>query len=316
MPRPPRIEFENAWYHVMNRGAGRRPIFPDDSARNYFLELLSEIKAEYRIEIHAYCLMGNHYHLLVRTPHANLNLAMQKLSSAYTRQHNRLMKTDGPLFKGRYKAILIAEESYLAQVSRYIHRNPVEAKLVKSALDYCWSSFPAYCEPSKSQSWLSMDKSIMQVSPRADRREYLQFVENPLAPSMSQFYRSKQLPGVLGSKEARRLVENHTGYQREWHPEKRLSLPELTNWVAKSFEVSSNSILLSKRGSPNRPRAVAMYLAQTAGKYPVADLADYFGVGSSGVTQTIHQLKRTLATQHELQCTIENLKQMLLNDSV
>src|SRR3989338_951183 len=141
MPSPPRIEFENAWYHVMNRGAGRRAIFPDNSARELFLKLLSDMNAEFRIEIHAYCLMGNHFHLLLRTPHANLNLAMQMLSSVYTRQHNRLSKTDGPLFKGRYKAILIAEETYLAQVSRYIHRNPVEAKLVKHPRDYQWSSY-------------------------------------------------------------------------------------------------------------------------------------------------------------------------------
>src|SRR3989338_1175471 len=252
----------------MNRGAGKRLIFTDDNARVFFLTILSEISSEFQIEIHAYCLMNNHYHFLIRTPYANLNFAMQKLSSVYTRQHNRLNKTDGALFKGRYKAILIAEDAYLAQVSRYIHRNPVEAKLVKHPRDYLWLSYPAYCDPEKSPKWLSMNQAVMQVSPRCDRNDYLNFVENPLLESMNKFYRSKQLPGVLGSKEARRLVENHAGYHKEWQPSKRLKLVEIAEIIAKVFEVSPEAIMQSKRGNLNITRAAMMCLAQGTARYP------------------------------------------------
>lgn len=312
MPRPPRIEFENAWYHVMNRGAGRRAIFPDNRARELFLKLLSEMNAEFRIEIHAYCLMGNHFHLLVRTPHANLNLAMQMLSSVYTRQHNRLSRTDGPLFKGRYKAILIAEETYLAQVSRYIHRNPVEAELVQHPREYQWSSYSAYCDPNSSPGWLSLNDAVMRVSPRCDRNDYLAFVENPLLASMNKFYHSKQLPGVLGSKEARRLVENHTGYQDKWHPPERLRLGGIVDLVAQSFDVVTAKLMASKRGSLNKERAIAMHLAHSAAKYSIAEIADCFGIGLSGVTQTIFRLKAVINKEPELVQKIEELKQVLV----
>ena len=216
------------------------------------------------------------------------------------------------MFKGRYKAILIAEEAYLAQVSRYIHRNPVEAKLVKEAKDYPWSSYPAYCSPEQSPPWLLMNEAIMRVSPRCNRDEYLQFVNNPLVPSMHGFYRSKQLPGILGSKESRRLVENHTGYHREWKPIQRIELDQIIELVAEAFSVSKETILLSKRGSPNRARASAMYLANSISKYPASELAVKFGVGSSGIAQTIWQLKKVLSIDPELSLSVKNLKEMVM----
>ena len=96
------------------------------------------------VQILCYCLMSNHYHLLVKTPEANLGRAMRHINGVYTQRHNRLRKTDGPLFRGRYKAILVEEDSYQLQLSRYIHRNPLEAKMVDHLGAYPWSSYPAY----------------------------------------------------------------------------------------------------------------------------------------------------------------------------
>ena len=110
MARPLRIQFAGAWYHLMNRGAGRRSIFPDDLHRHCFLDLLGEIHARYGVEIHAWCFMGNHYHLLARTPLPNLARAMRHLDGVYTQRHNRMSKTDGALFRGRYKAIVVDED--------------------------------------------------------------------------------------------------------------------------------------------------------------------------------------------------------------
>src|SRR3989338_9544841 len=112
---------------------------------------------------------------------------------------------------------------------------------------------------------------------------------------MNAFYRSKQLPGILGSKEARRLVENHTGYHRAWKPAQRVELNQIIELVARTFSVSQETILLSKRGSPNRARAVAMYLANSISKYPASELAVKFGVGSSGIAQSIVHLKKLLS---------------------
>ncbi len=149
MARPLRIEYDGAWYHVMNRGAGRKSIFYNDHHRALFLELLYEIHNRYQVEIHAYCLMGNHYHLLMRTQRPNISRAMRHLNGVYTQRYNALQRKDGALFRGRYKSILVEAESYLLRLSRYIHLNPVASILVRVAEEYPWSSYVDYINPSK-----------------------------------------------------------------------------------------------------------------------------------------------------------------------
>ena len=107
MSRPQRIIFENAYYHVMNRGGGCRKIFNDRMDREIFLQAIGEACHQFCIEIHAYCLMGNHYHLVIKTPQANISRAMRHINGVYTQRYNRLHETDGALFRGRYKAILV-----------------------------------------------------------------------------------------------------------------------------------------------------------------------------------------------------------------
>ena len=128
MPRLLRIEYENAFYHVMNRGRARETIFHNEAYYKAFLITLDEASKRFDCVIHAYCLMGNHYHLLLQTPKANLSRIMRHINGVYTQRHNRLKLVDGPLFRGRFKAILVDADSYLLQLSRYIHRNPIEMK--------------------------------------------------------------------------------------------------------------------------------------------------------------------------------------------
>ena len=128
MPRPLRIEYENAYYHVMNRGRGRQQIFHDEDYYRTFLDTVAEANKRFGAVVHAYCLLGNHYHLLIQTPEGNLDRIMRHINGVYTQRYNRLKRTDGPLFRGRYKAILVDADAYLLQLSRYIHRNPVEMK--------------------------------------------------------------------------------------------------------------------------------------------------------------------------------------------
>ena len=105
MPRPQRIEYENAFYHLMNRGRERHTIFHGDEYYLCFLETLAQAQLRFKCIVHAYCLMGNHYHLLIETPNANLGRVMRHINGVYTQRYNRLRLTDGPLFRGRYKAI-------------------------------------------------------------------------------------------------------------------------------------------------------------------------------------------------------------------
>jgi len=144
MSRSLRIQYPNVVYHVMNRSAEYRNIFSSDEDRELFLSLLKQVHYDYWTEIHAYCLMDNHFHILIRTPEANLSQIMTFIESNYARKLNKKIRLDGPLFRGRYKSILIDANSYFLNVSRYIHLNPVEAFMVNAAEDYYWSSFSFY----------------------------------------------------------------------------------------------------------------------------------------------------------------------------
>jgi len=128
----------------MNRGAGRRVIFKSDDHRRYFLNLLDVVSERFQSECHAYCLMDNHYHLMLRTPKGNLQRIMRHINGVYTQYYNREVGTDGPLFRGRYKAVLVNAHAYWSHLSRYIHRNPLDAGIVEDLENYPWSSFPAF----------------------------------------------------------------------------------------------------------------------------------------------------------------------------
>ena len=144
MGRQHRRDFNYAFHHVMNRAGARRWVFSCAEHRNAFIKTLEHVVRMDEIQIHAYCLMGNHYHLLVRTPLGNLSQAMHRMGSMFTKRVNKIEKLDGPLFRSRFKSIIVGHDDYLRQLCRYIHRNPVAAGIVKSPQEYKWSSYRAY----------------------------------------------------------------------------------------------------------------------------------------------------------------------------
>lgn len=143
MARPLRLEFAGALYHITARGDRREPIYENDADRIAFLRVLGEVCQQYNWLCHAYCLMGNHYHLLVETPEGNLSRGMRQLNGVYTQQYNRQHGRVGHVFQGRYKAILVEKDSYLLELARYIVLNPVRAHMVRSAIEWPWSSYRA-----------------------------------------------------------------------------------------------------------------------------------------------------------------------------
>ena len=140
MARPARIEYEGAFYHVMNRGNRREAIFIDNQDRIRFYEIIGSIESRYKIIIYSFVLMSNHYHLVIETPLGNLSMAIQRLNGDYALYFNRRHKSPGHLFQGRFKAMLVEKETYLLELSRYIHLNPFRARMVKSPEKYKWSS--------------------------------------------------------------------------------------------------------------------------------------------------------------------------------
>jgi REP element-mobilizing transposase RayT/ribosomal protein S13 len=144
MARPLRIEYPGAVYHVICRGNNRQAIFRDDQDRKRYLEKLSLYCQEKKVDLMAYCLLSNHVHVLLETPEGNLSKMMQALQTSYTLHFNRRHGRTGHVFEQRYKAMLVDKDNYLLQVSRYIHLNPVEAKLAERPQDYRWSSYGSY----------------------------------------------------------------------------------------------------------------------------------------------------------------------------
>jgi len=178
MARPLRIEYEGAVYHVTSRGNAGAKIFLDDVDRSRFLEILKDVVARFGWICHAYCLMGNHYHLLIETPDANLSRGMQHLNGVYTQWFNRRHSRYGHLVQGRFKSILVEKESYLLELARYVVLNPVRAKIVRSARDWRWSSYRATAGQADLPEFLTVDWLLSQFGEvrREAVRSYCHFV--------------------------------------------------------------------------------------------------------------------------------------------
>jgi len=143
LPRPPRVQFEGATYHIVTRGVRKLPLFTDDRDREFFLELLDLTVARYEWELHAYCLMTNHFHLLISTPGANVSAGMQYLNSCYAQWFNWRHDYEGHLVERRFRSKLIETDEQLFETARYIVLNPVRAGICATAAEWPWSSYRA-----------------------------------------------------------------------------------------------------------------------------------------------------------------------------
>jgi len=171
MARAWRIEYEGALYHVLSRGNERRDIFLDDDDRRMFLTGLAEAGERFALDVFGYVLMGNHYHLLLRTRRANLSKAMQWLGLSYTTRFNFKHSRSGHLFQGRFKSMLVENDAYLLQLSYYIHRNPLRAGMVERLADYRWSSYRAYAYGKRVPEWLNTEVILSQLVNAGDRHQ-------------------------------------------------------------------------------------------------------------------------------------------------
>lgn len=179
MARPLRIEYPGAVYHITNRGNDKKAVFKDDQDRETFLKILAFVNKRYHWLCHAYCLMGNHYHLMIETPEGNLSLGMRQLNGVYTQARNKRYNKTGHLFQGRYKAILIQKDTHLLEVCRYVVLNPVRARMVENPEDWRWSSYRATGGKETALPCLTTDWVLGQFSRTRGKaeKEYRQFVK-------------------------------------------------------------------------------------------------------------------------------------------
>ncbi|KKW44438.1 MAG: Toxin-antitoxin system, toxin component, RelE family [Parcubacteria group bacterium GW2011_GWA2_56_7] len=175
MPRQPRNEFPGAFFHVMSRGDHKQPVFFDSTHYLKFIEFLSLTIEKYNWICHSYCLMNNHYHILIETPEPNLGLGMHQLNAGYANWFNTFNDKSGHVFQGRYKSVLVQENTHLLELSRYIILNPVEAGVVEKPEDWVWSSCRAMYGMSPSPHWLTT-KWLLGCFGQSGQSEYKRFV--------------------------------------------------------------------------------------------------------------------------------------------
>jgi putative transposase len=179
MTRPLRIEYAGAVYHITSRGNEKKAVFKDDQDRINFLNTLQHVNKRYNWLCHAYCMMDNHYHLLIETPDGNLSLGMRQLNGVYTQLFNKRHQRTGHLFQGRYKSILIQKDSHLLEVCRYVVLNPVRARMVERPESWKWSSYRATAGRESPAPCLTVDWILGQFSRKrgAAEKKYRQFVK-------------------------------------------------------------------------------------------------------------------------------------------
>lgn len=306
MPRPDRIQYENAFYHVMNRGRGRQKIFHGAKYYESFLATLAESHVRFDAVVHAYCLMGNHYHLLIETPRANLDRIMRHINGVYTQRYNRLKSTDGPLFRGRYKAILIDEDAYFLQVGRYIHRNPIEVIGAKEGalLSHRWSSYQAYINTASAPEWLCREKVYHMMGRRDRYRGYREFVSVGNDAEIEKFYAKGNTASIIGDKQFKQsILEEKDKLRVSGSLARALSekpnMLEIVEAVASVFLIGSDSITTKQVGrqQSNLARKVAMYCCQQMGDHSLKEIAWHFSLShEGGVSPSIRVVKQKIAS--------------------
>lgn len=279
MARPLRIEYEGAVYHITSRGNERKTIFKEDEDRELFLNILKTINDRFHWLCHAYCLMDNHYHLVIETPEGNLSKGMRQLNGVYTQAYNRRHRRVGHLFQGRYKAILVEKESYLLEVCRYVVLNPVRARAVKRVERWKWSSYRGTGGLEKPHGCLSTDWILERFSFRRVQaeREYRGFVRAGIGGSIWDKVKGQSLLGEEGFVERlRKYLEGREDIRE---------IPRSQRYVGRpSLEQLLGDVELERK----RERERKMVEAVEGYGYSQREIADYLGLHYSTISRVLN----------------------------
>jgi putative transposase len=297
MARKLRVEYEGAIYHVMNRGDRREAIFLDDEDHQRFLTTLGEACVKTGWQVHAFCLMGNHFHLIVETPQPNLVAGMKWLLGTYTGRFNRRHKFFGHLFSGRYKALIVdgSGNGYLKTVCDYVHLNPMRAKLLtpeQPLSDYRWSSWPEYLKsPAKRWPWLRVDRLLGEYripqDSAAGRRHLAAQMELWRAAEAGTDHRHIRRGWCLGNEAfkkellaqmAERMGPEHYGEER--HASAAEKAEQIIAAGLKSARWTEADLAKQRKGHPAKVRLARQLRAQTT--LTVGQIAERLHMGTRG----------------------------------
>lgn len=281
MARPLRIAYPGALYHVTSRGNQRERIFLDDRDRRAFFEILASVVERCNWRCHAYCLMDNHYHLVIETPDGNLSYGMRQLNGIYTQQYNRAHHTVGHLLQGRFKSILIDKESYLLELCRYVVLNPLRAHLVSNLSQWPWSSYGATAGDEKVPTFLNVDWILSQFG-RSKKRAQAHYRDFVIAGRETEAP-WKKLRGrtMLGSDEfvaqmQEKLTEKSTVKE----------IPRVERFVARP---AFSQILTGAKDKRERDHAI--YHAYVKHGYTLSEIGDFLGIHYSTVCKAVKKIE-------------------------
>jgi len=328
MARPLRIQFENAYYHVTCRGNSGQETFSIDADRSRFLDLLERSKDVYQTEILAYVLMSTHFHLLVKTPLGNLQEFMRHFNISYTSYYNWKHDRIGHLYQGRYKSFLVDADSYLQEVSRYVHLNPIRVKLQsgmtldekrKYLRNYRWSSYCGYLSPGERREFLQVEEVLAYFGgdTAKGRRKYEEFVTEGMSGKMANPLDRGTGHGIVGGhafiEKIREQYIQSTADSREVPAVKRILSqvePErIINVIGEVFEVEREELLT--RGAKGVSRGVLMEMLYRYGGMNQREIGKLMGIDYSAVSVMRKRLSAIQEKSRDLSTEIERVKKRL-----
>jgi len=267
MARRPRIEFEGAFYHVISRGNQRQQIFMDEDDYRRYLGIISDYKARYKFSFYGYALMSNHVHLLIETRKTPLSKIMQGISQRYTIYFNKKYQTVGHLFQGRYKALLCDKDAYLLNLIKYIHLNPVRAKIVKDAGEYLWSSHRLYIKKEKGKELLETGKVLHMFSddPAKGRKLYRAFMGDGVTVKKDDVYGAVDQRIVGDERFAEEIRERHELELQSIRKMKSCTLEEIAEKIEGTTGVGLQE--MRRKGKGRRSTMARKLFALVAREY-------------------------------------------------
>ena len=320
MSRPLRVDYPDAWHHVMNRARRGTDLFIEKADYQLFIDLLKEVTDLFTANIAAFCLMPNHYHLMVQTPNANLSRCMRHLNGIYTQKFNVSHGCDGTLFRGRYKSILVDADSYVLQLVRYIHRNPQQAGLVKRLDRYTWSSHKGYLSKAKKWNWLYKGFILGMLTEDLSRQiqAYKQFMAQQQEEDLVRVFERQNQPSMLGTGEFISRIKSRFFKKKidmEIPASKRLApdLDRIISEVCRYYEIKPTALTAVRRGIENEPRDVAVYLIRTMRSEPLMKIGAGFGLNRySSVSSVVMRVKKKLQKDTKLKERLARIERIIL----
>jgi REP element-mobilizing transposase RayT len=309
MARRPRIHYPGGLYHVMARGNRGLKVFQQDRDYRLYLKFLEEYKERYGFLLYAYVLMPTHVHLLIEVGEIPLSRLMQSLQFRYTRNYNLRYQGWGHLFQGRYKAILCEKDSYLIELSAYIHLNPVRGKLVKDPSEYPWSSYREYLRGGKGG---LVDSSFVlsQFSGVRARaiRDYVRFVENQIfVGHREDLYRVRGQRFLGGEDFVERVLRGRKDKPSYTYD---LSIQELVAHVGSVFDISVETICSMSRNREGAwGRGMVGYVGRRLCGYSNKSFAEYFHRDPVAVSRGIAKVEEKIRLDKRFEITLQRLEE-------